>query len=72
MALVRLIKYNPGLTNTFCCKPHLKEYAQVVVIFIQKTCGHPHACDQVTTATPILGICSLTSRTVKRNKQLRP
>ena len=42
MVLVRPIKDK----LTLSCKHQLKEYAQVIVIFIQKSCGCPHACDQ--------------------------
>ena len=58
--------------NTFCCKPKLKEYAKVLVIFIQKKFGRPDACDQAATPTPILGISLLTNRTVKRNIERPP
>ena len=49
----------------FCVVPQLKEYAQVLVIFIKKTCGRAHACNQVTTTIQILGISRLTNKTVK-------
>ena len=67
MTLVRSMKDKLRLI-TFCCKPQLKEYAQVIVIFMGKTCGRPHACDHAPTPIPILGISSLTNKTVKRNR----
>ena len=41
---------------TLFTQSQLKEYAQVFIISIQITYGHPHACDQVPTPNPILGI----------------
>ena len=37
-----------------CCKPQPKEYGEVIVKFIQKTCGRPHACDQAPTPSQFL------------------
>ena len=38
---------------------------------MQKACRRPHAYDQAPTPTSILGISSLTNRTVKRNREQR-
>ena len=53
---------------TFCYKPQLKEYAKIIAISIQNSCRCPQACDQVPISIPILGISSLNTRKVKRNR----
>ena len=67
---------NPPLIYCQCKdlqhKPQLKEYAQVIVMFMQKPCRRPQGCDQARTPIPILDISSLTIRAVKRNRELRP
>ena len=51
-----------------------KSYIHAKVLFMQKTCGRPHACEQAPTPTPtpIFGLSSLTNRAVKRNRDLCP
>ena len=47
-------------------------YAQIIVIFIQKTCGCLHACNHARTLILIVGVTPLTNRTVKGNRELCP